>query len=133
MRTSRDPGTARSRPLSVAATLAGILLLSACGERGHPVRVSDGSVERGKSLTEQYQCSACHVIPGVAGPVGGAGPSLAHFGRSSYIAGSIPNLPPNLQAWIVDPPALKPDTPMPDMGVSPDDARDIAAYLYTLR
>jgi cytochrome c len=32
-----------------------------------------------------------------------------------------------------DPKAVKPQTAMPDMGVSETDARDIAAYLATLR
>ena len=35
--------------------------------------------------------------------------------------------------WIENPPAIDPKTAMPNMGVTVRDARDIAAYLYTLR
>jgi cytochrome c len=35
--------------------------------------------------------------------------------------------------WIRDPQHLKPGTAMPDLAVGERDARDIAAYLHTLR
>ena len=34
--------------------------------------------------------------------------------------------------WILDPPALKPGTPMPTRDVTADEARDLAAFLYSL-
>jgi cytochrome c len=37
-----------------------------------------------------------------------------------------------LAQWIVQPKALVPDTLMPAMGVSADQARDMAAYLLAL-
>ena len=43
------------------------------------------------------------------------------------------NTPANLVRWIREPQAVVPGNAMPDMGVSEADARDIAAYLYTLR
>ena len=46
------------------------------------------------------------------------------------IAGGLPNTPANLIAWIRDPQQFDPGTLMPDLHVSPDAARDIAAYLY---
>lgn len=51
----------------------------------------------------------------------------------SYIAGNFPNAPATLAHWIQSPQALKPKTAMPDLGVTPDQARDITAYLETLR
>jgi cytochrome c len=54
------------------------------------------------------------------------------FGRRSYIAGHLPNRPDTLAQWIVAPAALVPGTAMPAMGVSPQDARDMAAYLLAL-
>ena len=80
-----------------------------------------------------YQCGACHLIPGVAGAHGTVGPPLEHFGRRSYITGELPNRTATLRAWIVDPPALVPGTTMPRLGVGAADARDMAAYLETLR
>jgi cytochrome c1 len=43
------------------------------------------------------------------------------------------NTPKNLIEWIKRPHALDPKTAMPDLKVSDLDARDIAAYLYTLQ
>ncbi|GGB99578.1 c-type cytochrome [Pseudoduganella buxea] len=113
--------------------LAG-LLLTGCGEREHaPLAVPGGDVDQGRRLLAQFQCGACHSIPGVEAARGTAGPPLATFGRQSYVAGRLPNDPDSLVRWIVDPPAVKPGTAMPAQGVTPDDARHMAAYLYTLR
>jgi len=49
------------------------------------------------------------------------------------IAGELPNVPDNLVRWIMNPPAIEPGTAMPDLGLSKQQARDIAAYLYTLQ
>lgn len=98
-----------------------------------PTGASPGDVILGKSLLAQYQCGACHVIPDVPVARGIAGPPLGDFGRRSYIAGHIPNNAELLAQWIVDPRSLVPSTTMPSMGVSADDARDMAAYLHTLR
>lgn len=109
------------------------VLLAACGDADKSVPVPGGDARQGRQLMAQYQCGSCHAIPGVAAAAGSAGPPLEGFGRRSYIAGRIPNLPAPLAQWLVDPPALKPGTMMPNVGVSPADARHMAAYLYTLR
>jgi cytochrome c len=61
------------------------------------------------------------------------GPPLTTFARRAYIAGQLPNQPENLIRWIQDPQAVEPGTAMPNLRVSPVVARDMAAYLYTLR
>ena len=98
-----------------------------------PGGVVDGDARRGARLMAQYQCGACHVIPGIAASRGTQGPSLAAFGSRSYIAGRIPNQPSLLARWIERPASLVPSTSMPDMGVPAKDARDMAAWLGTLR
>lgn len=100
------------------------------GQAGGPTL---GDAATGKRLMAQYQCGACHAIPGVQGAGGAAGPSLAHMGSLSYIAGRIPNNGANMVAWLRDPPALKPGTPMPALGLSEQEARHMAAYLLTLK
>ena len=64
---------------------------------------------------------------------GTVGPNLEAFGRRSYIGGRIPNRPQALAHWIVAPQSLIPGTTMPSMGVSPEDARNMAAYLQALK
>jgi len=49
------------------------------------------------------------------------------------IAGRIPNRQDTLTQWIVDPPSLVPGTAMPRLGVSPEEAHHMAAYLGSLR
>jgi cytochrome c1 len=79
-----------------------------------------------------FGCGACHIIPGVVGASGTIGPPLDGFGRRVYIAGKLPNRPENLLRWIQDPQGVEPGTAMPSLPVSDDEARHIAAYLYTL-
>jgi mono/diheme cytochrome c family protein len=92
----------------------------------------DGDARRGKEIVRRYECGVCHVIPGVRGARGHVGPPLADYWRNAYIAGQLPNTASNLAAWIVDAPALAPRTAVPSLGVNARDARDIAAYLYSL-
>ena len=109
------------------------LALAACGKQGEAPRIAGGDAKVGKKLVEQYQCGSCHAIPDVAAARGTTGPNLEGFGRRSYVAGRFPNDADALTRWLVNPPAMKPGTLMPDLGVSTDDARHMAAFLYTLR
>jgi cytochrome c1 len=61
------------------------------------------------------------------------GPPLTSIGSRTYLAGELPNTPANMMQWIRHPREAEPRTAMPDTGVTDGDARDIAAYLYTLR
>lgn len=132
---------ARARPVAVATTLslafglAGALLLAGCGGGDHdPVRqVPGGDAAEGKQLIASYGCGACHLIPGVSGADGLVGPPLEKFARRVYIAGQVPNNADFLVRWIEVPQAIEPGTAMPNLGVSEGQARNIAAYLYTLR
>lgn len=85
------------------------------------------------NLMIQYGCPTCHVIPGVPGAVGKVGPSLDDLAQRSYLAGSIPNTPANLQAWIMHPQNFRPGTAMPEMGVTPADAREISIFFQSSR
>ena len=106
--------------------------LAACARDAPRRTVAGGEPEYGKRLVEQYQCGACHAIPGARAAAGNAGPPLDSFGKRSYIAGQFPNLADPLVAWLVDPASMKPGTMMPNLGLSEAEARHMAAYLYTL-
>ncbi len=108
-----------------------LLLGGACGERT-PGYALIGDADRGRVLVTQYGCPACHDVPGTEGR-GMVGPPLNRIGDQKYLAGRLPNVPQNLVLWIRHPGQLKPGTAMPDLNVGDRDARDIAAYLYTLR
>jgi cytochrome c len=116
-------------PLPLVATLA----LSACAD--DPVRdaeVPQGDPQRGRAALAQAECGVCHAIPGVAGARGRVGPPLDSIRRNVYIAGKFPNTPDVLVRFIVDAPALAPETAMPNVGVTERQARDMAAYLYSV-
>jgi cytochrome c1 len=73
------------------------------------------------------------LIPGVRNANGEVAPPLTKFARRTFIAGEVPNTPENLIVWIMNPQAIEPKTAMPYLGVSNQQARDIASYLYSLR
>lgn len=120
--------------MRVVLVMSMITGLAACGrQETSPSRVPDGNAGEGKRLVAVYNCGSCHTIPGVPGAVGNVGPPLTKFGIRVYIAGNLPNRPDNLIRWLHDPPAIKPGTAMPDLGLNEEETRNIAAYLYTLR
>jgi len=92
-----------------------------------------GDPVAGREELARSSCGGCHQIPGVRGASGKVGPPLTGFSGRAYIGGRLQNTPPNLMAWIIDPHAVDPQSAMPPTGVSRDQARDMAAYLYTLR
>ncbi|MBU4138278.1 MAG: c-type cytochrome [Alphaproteobacteria bacterium] len=109
------------------------LLLGACGDQTEPPRTIAGSdPARGRAVMERVGCAACHDIPGIDWPRGRAGPSLEGFGSSPMIGGRHPNQPDVLVAWVIDAPSLSPATGMPPMPITEAEARDVAAWLYTL-
>jgi len=111
--------------------------LTSCGgaerDAAPPQVARSGDPDRGSQLISSYGCASCHTIPGVADAHGLVGPPLTHFARRSYIAGMLPNTEANLHRWIENPQDVVPGNAMPDLGVTPQDAADITAYLYTLR
>jgi len=92
-----------------------------------------GDPVHGRALIEEFKCGVCHTIPGVSAARGVVASPLFWFSRRSFIAGEVPNTPPNLVKWVRDPRAIEPRTAMPAVGLNEGEARDVAAYLYTLR
>lgn len=89
--------------------------------------------QRGAVLIRDMGCGSCHTVPGVRAADGKLAPPLNFFSRRTFIAGEIPNTPQNLVRWLKDPPSVEPGTAMPNLGLSDEQARDIAAYLLSLR
>lgn len=124
---------------SVAGAAAAFTIcfaLAACTggrDAGSNSIMARGDVHQGKQLISQYGCGACHIIPGINGARGLVGPPLYVWGDRTIIAGELPNTPDNLVRWLQNPKAIEPKNAMPDLGLSKEQATDIAAYLYTLR
>lgn len=115
------------------ATVASVLALCGCQEMDVPPRaVAGADAGRGREVIQRVACGACHVIPGVSWPQGRVGPSLDGFAAQALIAGQFPNQPDLLARWVRDAPALIARTGMPAMPITEQEARDVAAYLYTL-
>lgn len=122
-------------PTAPAVTLLLALALGACHPQDDRTarQLTGGDPHRGKEAIAWYGCGGCHEIPGVPAASGLVGPPLAKIADRMYVAGQLHNDPDNLMLWIRDPQKVEPGTAMPDLNVTDRDARDIAAYLYTLR
>ncbi len=120
----------------LAAALPILLLSPGCtgGRAVLPFRVvTGGNARAGRKVIQSAGCGACHTIPGIHAANGELGPPLNSFSRRTMIAGELPNTPDNLVRWIENPPAVESGTAMPNLGLDDKQARDAAAYLYTLR
>lgn len=108
--------------------------LAACN--GPPDRtptLGNAQASRGQQLVADKGCVACHSFPDVKWPRGGLGPSLENFARQGLIAGRLPNQPGVLMQFVRDAPALVPGTAMPAIQMTDQEARDVTAYLLTLK
>lgn len=92
-----------------------------------------GQIARAVPLMLANGCAGCHTIDGVPGAQGLVGPTLgSSLPQKVYIAGTLQNTPANMIAWLRRSRDMQPRTAMPSTGISEQDARDIAAYLYSL-
>lgn len=109
-----------------------IFSLEACASPKPKREVIGGNAEQGKVAIKKYACGACHIIPGIEGAIGRESHPLFGFANRGDIAQTVVNTPENLVRWIRKPTDIRPRTRMPIMGVTEQEAKDIAAYLYTL-
>jgi cytochrome c2 len=114
-------------------TLVAASLLTGCRHNDENPLVPGASIAAGRAAIQQYNCGVCHQIRGISGADGMVGPPLSGIVRRTLIGGELPNNVANLSAWIRDPQAIEPRSGMPNLGVDSAAARNIVAYLYTLR
>jgi mono/diheme cytochrome c family protein len=111
------------------------LLFALCGCKPPPDRqqfMTQSDPAHGRAVIARVGCGSCHEIPGIGWPKGQVGPSLEGFADQSLIAGRVPNRPDILSAFVRNAPAVVPGSGMPPMPLTPQESRDVAAYLYTL-
>jgi cytochrome c oxidase subunit 2 len=102
---------------------------------GAPAPGTGGPNAQAMTIMQQKGCGGCHVIPGVPNATGTVGPSLAGIATRNRIAGGAVaiNSPDDLKRWLLNPPAVKPGTIMPNTGLTDEEATTVVAFLQTLR
>ena len=94
---------------------------------------TDANAVEGGQLLQTRGCAACHTINGTPAQ-GKVGPNLTHLASRGTIAGSIfDNNAQNLRTWLKDPPAAKPGSLMPNLGLNDHELDVLVAYLQSLK
>jgi cytochrome c oxidase subunit 2 len=89
----------------------------------------------GREVFMNGPCLVCHTVRGTRAR-GTFGPDLTHVaGRRMLGAGTLPNNPGAMHAWVMDAQAVKPGIVMPRMRalLSPEDLGNVVAWLQTLK
>jgi cytochrome c2 len=122
---------------SAVAVIAVAVWVAGCTPRDtvrqEAIAITGGDPDKGMSAIGRYGCGACHEIPGIPSARGTVGPPLRGIAARSYLAGQLTNSPSNMATWLQHPQRVERGTAMPEMGVTDEDARDMTAFLYTLR
>jgi cytochrome c len=132
----------RNKPLAVGGLILGAIAALALGfyadERyeiseleAKAQAMTMGSVPRGQQAFGKYGCGGCHTVHHIPQASGTVGPPLDGVAARGIIGGRLSNNPDNMRLWIEDPQRVSPGTAMPNLGVTKQDSRDIAAFLYT--
>ncbi|MGB8013159.1 MAG: c-type cytochrome [Terriglobales bacterium] len=123
--------------LAIFILLAALLSAPACNwfrdfDFARGARMTGGNPELGRKKLQMRSCGSCHFIPGVPRAEGKNAPSLAGWAGRSTFLNTYQNTPENLEKWLDKPSHRKPGTTMPDINISPEDSRDMAAYLFSI-
>jgi cytochrome c oxidase subunit 2 len=104
-------------------------------QRRAAAKPPSGDAAAGAALFTSKGCIGCHTLDTGAGNVGATvGPNLTHLQSRGTFAGAIFEMnPENLARWLADPPARKPGSIMPNLHLTPDEIRQLVAYLGTLQ
>ena len=140
MTTRRYSALSRCAARPAGAALLLLLAGGGCGfgtdqkmREADAALLTGGSAPRGRKAIAAYGCGTCHAVPGVPGATATVGPPLSGMSQRGYIAGVLTNSPEHMVRWIRDPRGVDSLTAMPNLGVTDQDARDIAAYLYSIK
>lgn len=101
-------------------------------QQAPPVEPTTDLAKQGKEIYTQSACVGCHTITGISG--GQIGPNLTHFGsRKTLASNMMSNSPENVAKWVENPDHLKPGARMPNLGLTADQSKAVAAYLLSLK
>lgn len=128
LRESGSPSRVKEA-MRASSVLAAVLALSSCIQPRSPL--ADGESSRGEIAIYRYGCNSCHTIKSLRNAHGLVGPPLDGIRDRLYVAGILQNNAANMKRWIQNPQSVNDKTAMPNLGVTPEDAADITAYLYS--
>jgi cytochrome c oxidase subunit 2 len=96
--------------------------------------LEDPATAAGKTAFETGACAGCHTVKGTRAG-GKVGPELTKFAAQNNIADVLPMSPENIERWVRNAPAIKPNILMPKFeGVLPDQTiKDIVQFLQVLK
>ena len=101
-------------------------------QQAPPVEPTDPLAQQGKTIFTQSTCVGCHTINGIS--AGHIGPDLTHFASRKRFAGSLlESTPENVAKWVENPDHMKPGALMPNLGMTGEQSRALAAYLLSLK
>jgi cytochrome c2 len=109
-------------------------------ERAEDAALLEGaSLERGRRLLVNKACGACHAMTGVPEFAGAPFPPEVRIEDRARAVRLAPDLryardrmtATKLARWLREPKRIKPDTAMPPLALTADEARDLTAYLMT--
>ena len=89
--------------------------------------------DAGAALMADFGCGTCHSIPGVPGADRPGRPAARQYRRANDSCWISVQYPDNMIAWLERPQSIVPGNAMPNMEINDHDAKDITAYLLTLR
>jgi cytochrome c oxidase subunit 2 len=121
--TPTEPLTATVTPATEVVTPTSSAALTATA-----VPAVAGDAAAGAQLFTTKTCVACHTVNGTGGKIG---PDLSHIASQPY--DSMGNDPATLARWLQNPPAMKPGTQMPNLGLTNAEIANLVAYLSSLR
>jgi cytochrome c oxidase subunit 2 len=102
-------------------------------QQAPPAQPTDALAQQGQQVLLAGACIGCHSINGTAAQ-GKVGPNLTHLAsRTSIAGGMFTNTEGNLKRWLTNPPAVKPDSVMPNLNLSKSDIDALTAYLLSLK
>lgn len=105
-----------------------MLLVAVMAAAGNAV-----SSPEAKAILKTKACGSCHIIPGVEGAYSKFGPSLKGLrDRVRIVAGTMENNPENLKDWLRNPKSVKPDTMMPNTGLTDEEIEILIQYFDTI-
>jgi cytochrome c oxidase subunit 2 len=101
-------------------------------QQAPPVESADALAQQGKTIFSSSTCVGCHTITGIS--AGHIGPDLTHFASRKRFAGSLmESTADNIAKWIENPDHMKPGALMPNLGMTVEQSKAIAAYLLSLK